>query len=71
MGCALELIGGALKTLQYAVSLIYESNFTRAFDDGPRNFELWSSDVDDTELAPLSPNYHTTPTGKRFNSQQI
>ncbi|GFW09416.1 hypothetical protein TNCV_3731711 [Trichonephila clavipes] len=23
------------------------------------------------ELAPLSPNYHTTPTGKRFNSQQI
>ncbi|GFX38732.1 uncharacterized protein TNCV_1170621 [Trichonephila clavipes] len=23
------------------------------------------------ELAPLSPNYHTTRTGKRFNSQQI
>ncbi|GFW97789.1 hypothetical protein TNCV_1425521 [Trichonephila clavipes] len=23
------------------------------------------------ELAPLSPNYHSTPTGKRFNSQQI
>ncbi|GFV51525.1 hypothetical protein TNCV_2908281 [Trichonephila clavipes] len=23
------------------------------------------------ELATLSPNYHTTPTGKRFNSQQI
>ncbi|GFX93129.1 mariner Mos1 transposase [Trichonephila clavipes] len=23
------------------------------------------------ELAPLSPNYHTKPTGKRFNSQQI
>ncbi|GFS89225.1 hypothetical protein TNCV_1259581 [Trichonephila clavipes] len=23
------------------------------------------------ELAPLSPNYHTTPMGKRFNSQQI
>ncbi|GFU86403.1 hypothetical protein TNCV_1417551 [Trichonephila clavipes] len=23
------------------------------------------------ELEPLSPNYHTTPTGKRFNSQQI
>ncbi|GFW60783.1 retrovirus-related Pol polyprotein from transposon 412 [Trichonephila clavipes] len=23
------------------------------------------------ELAPLSPNYHTTPTGKRFNSRQI
>ncbi|GFS74922.1 uncharacterized protein TNCV_1395961 [Trichonephila clavipes] len=23
------------------------------------------------ELAPFSPNYHTTPTGKRFNSQQI
>ncbi|GFU17758.1 hypothetical protein TNCV_1709041 [Trichonephila clavipes] len=23
------------------------------------------------ELAPFSPNYHTTPTGKSFNSQQI
>ncbi|GFX56809.1 hypothetical protein TNCV_495571 [Trichonephila clavipes] len=23
------------------------------------------------ELAPFSPNYHTTPTGKCFNSQQI
>ncbi|GFU84922.1 hypothetical protein TNCV_58611 [Trichonephila clavipes] len=23
------------------------------------------------EMAPLSPNYHTTPMGKRFNSQQI
>ncbi|GFY34349.1 hypothetical protein TNCV_2506521 [Trichonephila clavipes] len=23
------------------------------------------------ELAPFSPNYHTTPTGKRFNSQQV
>ncbi|GFV09866.1 integrase catalytic domain-containing protein [Trichonephila clavipes] len=45
---------------------------TRAFDDGPRNFEPWSSDSGLTpELAPLSPNYHTTPTGKRFNSQQI
>ncbi|GFU06936.1 hypothetical protein TNCV_3456081 [Trichonephila clavipes] len=24
------------------------SNYTRAFGDGPRNFEPWSSDVDDT-----------------------
>ncbi|GFV04491.1 hypothetical protein TNCV_1314531 [Trichonephila clavipes] len=23
------------------------------------------------ELAPLSPNYHTTPTGERFSSRQI
>ncbi|GFX83808.1 hypothetical protein TNCV_350721 [Trichonephila clavipes] len=23
-------------------------NYTRALDDGPRNFEPWSSDVDDT-----------------------
>ncbi|GFS81622.1 hypothetical protein TNCV_2440491 [Trichonephila clavipes] len=23
-------------------------SYTRAFDDGPRNFELWSNGVDDT-----------------------
>ncbi|GFU36673.1 hypothetical protein TNCV_3311671 [Trichonephila clavipes] len=38
--------------------------YTRAFGDGPRNFEPWSN-VDDT-LTP-SPNYHTTPTGGRFS----
>ncbi|GFT87221.1 hypothetical protein TNCV_3543851 [Trichonephila clavipes] len=27
---------------------IHEQNCTRAFGDGPRNFEPWSSDVDDT-----------------------
>ncbi|GFW87938.1 hypothetical protein TNCV_1360411 [Trichonephila clavipes] len=26
----------------------WKSGCTRAFDDGPRNFEPWSSDVDDT-----------------------
>ncbi|GFX49225.1 hypothetical protein TNCV_293901 [Trichonephila clavipes] len=26
----------------------YVENYTRAFGDGPRNFEPWSSDVDDT-----------------------
>ncbi|GFU72337.1 hypothetical protein TNCV_4715481 [Trichonephila clavipes] len=43
--------------------------YTRAFGDGPSNFEPWSSDVD--ELAPPSPNYHTTPTGGRYSSRQI
>ncbi|GFV21081.1 hypothetical protein TNCV_1568771 [Trichonephila clavipes] len=43
-------------------------NYTRAFGDGPRNFEPWSSDVDD--IIP-SPNYPTTPTGGRFSSRQI
>ncbi|GFX44096.1 hypothetical protein TNCV_4118921 [Trichonephila clavipes] len=36
--------------------------YTRAFGDGPRNFEPWSSDVDDTRAGTPSPNYHTTPT---------
>ncbi|GFW77657.1 uncharacterized protein TNCV_133481 [Trichonephila clavipes] len=45
--------------------------YTRAFGDGPRNFEPWSSDVDDTCPGPPSPNYHTTPTGGRFSSRQI
>ncbi|GFW61243.1 hypothetical protein TNCV_3377581 [Trichonephila clavipes] len=34
--------------------------YTRAFGDGPRIFEPWSSDVDDIIF---SPNYRTTPTG--------
>ncbi|GFW00694.1 hypothetical protein TNCV_2304671, partial [Trichonephila clavipes] len=40
----------------------------RAFGDGPRHFEPWSSDVDDTRSWHPSPNYHTTPTGRRFIS---
>ncbi|GFT55678.1 ccmar2 transposase [Trichonephila clavipes] len=32
-----------------------DQSFTRSFGDGPRNFEPWSSDVDDTP----SPIYHT------------
>ncbi|GFW77347.1 hypothetical protein TNCV_2497421 [Trichonephila clavipes] len=40
--------------------------YTRTFGDGPRHFEPRSSDEDDT-----SPNYYTTPTGGRLNSQQI
>ncbi|GFW76981.1 hypothetical protein TNCV_2593611 [Trichonephila clavipes] len=48
-----------------------EANYTRAFGDGPRNFEPWSNDVDDTLAGTPSPNYHTTPTGGRFSSRQI
>ncbi|GFW54645.1 hypothetical protein TNCV_5110191 [Trichonephila clavipes] len=35
---------------------------TRAFDDGPRNFEPWSNDEDDT--GPSTPSPTTTPTGE-------
>ncbi|GFW53798.1 hypothetical protein TNCV_3938921 [Trichonephila clavipes] len=34
-------------------------NYTKAFGDGPRHFEPWSSDEDDTLAATPSPNYHT------------
>ncbi|GFV07030.1 hypothetical protein TNCV_2664091 [Trichonephila clavipes] len=56
----------------YGVSELVNINvalfsYTRAFSDGPCNFEPWSSD----ELAPPSPNCHTTPTGGRFSSRQI
>ncbi|GFW67438.1 hypothetical protein TNCV_3391091 [Trichonephila clavipes] len=30
-------------------------SYTRAFGDGPRNFEPWSSDVDDTRAGTTSP----------------
>ncbi|GFV31274.1 hypothetical protein TNCV_1640261 [Trichonephila clavipes] len=40
-------------------------SYTRAFRDGPRNFELWSSDEDDTLAGIPSPYFPTTPTGGR------
>ncbi|GFW98976.1 hypothetical protein TNCV_1781951 [Trichonephila clavipes] len=36
-----------LLSIQVA-AVAYWSSYTRAFGDGPRNFEPWSSDVDDT-----------------------
>ncbi|GFY22969.1 hypothetical protein TNCV_2182301 [Trichonephila clavipes] len=46
-------------------------NYTRAFGDGPRKFESWSRDVDDTRAGTSSLNYHITPTGGRFSSGRI
>ncbi|GFW07283.1 hypothetical protein TNCV_3694751 [Trichonephila clavipes] len=40
------------------------NRYRRAFGDGPRNFESWLSDVDDTRAASPSPNYHTN--GRAF-----
>ncbi|GFV67687.1 hypothetical protein TNCV_4623671 [Trichonephila clavipes] len=48
-----------------------EFSYMRAFGDGPRNFEPWSSDVDDTLGGTPSLNYYTTPTEGRFSSRQI
>ncbi|GFW44780.1 hypothetical protein TNCV_4510941 [Trichonephila clavipes] len=42
----------------------YEFHYTRAFGDGPRNLEPWSSDVDDTRADTPSLNYHTN--GRTF-----
>ncbi|GFV12845.1 putative RNA-directed DNA polymerase from transposon X-element [Trichonephila clavipes] len=38
----------------------YSTPYTRAFGDGPRNFEPGSSDVENTCAGTPSPNYHTT-----------
>ncbi|GFX91520.1 hypothetical protein TNCV_3681061 [Trichonephila clavipes] len=46
-------------------------SYTRAFGDRSRNFEPWSSDVDDTWAVTPSPNYGTPPTGGRLSSRQI
>ncbi|GFW96635.1 uncharacterized protein TNCV_2846921 [Trichonephila clavipes] len=46
-------------------------SYSRAFGDGPRNFEPWSRDVDDTSAGTSSPNSHTISTGGRFSSRQI
>ncbi|GFU26091.1 hypothetical protein TNCV_5105481 [Trichonephila clavipes] len=52
-------------------AMFFGLGYTRAFGNGPRNFEPWSSDMDDTCPGTPSPNYHTTPTGGRFSSRQI
>ncbi|GFV65770.1 uncharacterized protein TNCV_4154061 [Trichonephila clavipes] len=57
--------------LDFSLYEKFEGNYTRSFGDGPRNFEPWSSDVDDTLAGTPSPNYHTTPMGGRFSSRQI
>ncbi|GFW34208.1 hypothetical protein TNCV_384241 [Trichonephila clavipes] len=36
-------------------------SYSRAFGDGPRNFEPWSSDEEDTWADTPSPKYPTTP----------
>ncbi|GFW12303.1 hypothetical protein TNCV_2489471 [Trichonephila clavipes] len=53
------------------LDLTTSDSYTRAFGDGPRNFEPWSITWTTPELASPSPNYHTTPTGGRFSSRQI
>ncbi|GFW83470.1 hypothetical protein TNCV_2512551 [Trichonephila clavipes] len=47
------------------------AGYTRAFGDGPRNFEPWLSDVDDTWAGTLSPNSNTTPPGGRISGSWI
>ncbi|GFY24889.1 hypothetical protein TNCV_2690801 [Trichonephila clavipes] len=39
-----------------------DQHYTRAFDNGPRNFEPCQVTWTTPEMAPPSPNYHTTPT---------
>ncbi|GFV51005.1 uncharacterized protein TNCV_2540931 [Trichonephila clavipes] len=46
-------------------------SYTRSFGDGPRNFDHGQVTWTTHELAPPSPNYHTTPEGGRFSSRQI
>ncbi|GFX44685.1 hypothetical protein TNCV_2427691 [Trichonephila clavipes] len=48
-------------TEKSAVSI---TSYTRAFGDGPRNFEPWSRDLDETRAGTRSPNYHTS--GRTF-----
>ncbi|GFY15387.1 hypothetical protein TNCV_1571981 [Trichonephila clavipes] len=38
-----------------------------AFGNRTRNFEPQSSDEDNIRLSTLSPNFYTTPTGRRFS----
>ncbi|GFV45360.1 hypothetical protein TNCV_4490961 [Trichonephila clavipes] len=58
--------GGTLNSPRAASPLVRlvegEESYTRAFGDGPRNFEPWSNDEDDT-CAGAPRLLITTPTG--------
>ncbi|GFX72823.1 hypothetical protein TNCV_2864301 [Trichonephila clavipes] len=45
--------------------------YTKAVGYGPRNFEPWSSNEDDTWAGNPSPSYHTTLPRGHLNSRQI
>ncbi|GFV42674.1 alpha-2 adrenergic receptor [Trichonephila clavipes] len=47
-----------------AILQLSQCCYTRALGEGPRNFEPWSSNVDDTGAGTPSPNYHTN--GRTF-----
>ncbi|GFV29346.1 hypothetical protein TNCV_437651 [Trichonephila clavipes] len=58
--------GGNLNSSRAAsprVRLVY----SRTFGDGPRNFESWTSDKNDTGAGFSSPSFHTTSTGGRMS----
>ncbi|GFW75762.1 hypothetical protein TNCV_4429451 [Trichonephila clavipes] len=44
------------------------TRYTRAFGDGPRNFEHGQVTRTTPKLELPSPNYHTTPKGGRLSS---
>ncbi|GFT83569.1 hypothetical protein TNCV_4866311 [Trichonephila clavipes] len=44
---------------------------SRAFGDGPRNFETWSNDEDDERAGTPSLNFYTTPTGVRLSLDSL
>ncbi|GFV66225.1 hypothetical protein TNCV_2631661 [Trichonephila clavipes] len=46
-------------------------SYSRAFGDGPSNFELWSSDEVDTKPGTPSTNNLTIPTGGHLSSHHI
>ncbi|GFT96739.1 transposable element Tc3 transposase [Trichonephila clavipes] len=46
---SIQFNGGLVQEDLFSIMVRFEKhNYTRAFGDGPRNFEPWSSDVDDT-----------------------
>ncbi|GFU68901.1 hypothetical protein TNCV_4882281 [Trichonephila clavipes] len=59
---------GSLSFYPFQIEKLF---YTRALGDGPRNFEPWSNDEDDTCAGTPSPSYHTTATGRRLSSDRF
>ncbi|GFW43094.1 hypothetical protein TNCV_1474891 [Trichonephila clavipes] len=59
--------GGTEQNCTVTCMVLKATNCTRAIGDGPRNFEPWASDEDDTTSGTPSPSFHTTPTGRHLS----
>ncbi|GFU79930.1 HTH_Tnp_Tc3_2 domain-containing protein [Trichonephila clavipes] len=66
-----EHVWDQLKRQMPSSHSVHDLDCSRAFDDGPRNFEPWPRDEDDTSVGNTSPNFYIAPMEGGLSSRQI